>query len=137
MFLAQDAVISLLQAALAAGATEETTGLVDMSGHRACTFVLVIAEQDALATIALQIQESDGVEEPVDIAGAVATSPVNSDAKLIVVEVHRRSKRYLNAVVTRAGTGDTATGGLVAIRSGSRTTPVGAEASQAATPVVV
>jgi len=137
MDLAKEAKISLVMVPLAAGVSDVATSNVDMSGYRAVTFILVIAAQDAAATVELKLSEQDGVNPAVDIPGAVAISPANSDNKLLVVEVRNRALKLISGLVTRGGTGNTATGGVIAILHDGRLTPAEVDATHAAAPVSV
>jgi hypothetical protein len=135
MDLAKEATISLVQNPLAAGTSDVATGYVDVSGHRAVTFILVIGAQDAAADVELKLQQSDGVNPEEDIPGAVALAPVNSDNKLLTVETRKATKTFVRGMVTRGGTGNTTTGGVIAILHEPRVTPSEVPASQAVAPV--
>jgi len=119
---------SLILDGLAAGATDPTTKVLDMAGFRRCAFVAVLGAQDADATAQLDVFECDDEEGTVNVnavAGAVNLSPINSDDKLLIVEVCQLSQRYVFATLTRGGTGDTAIGGVLGIQYEPKVQPSG------------
>jgi len=137
MDLAKEAAWSVVQNGLAAGATDGNSSSVDMAGYRSVTFLGTIGAQDAAATASLEAQQSDDDVTFESVAGAVITSAVNQDNKILVLEV-RPTKRYVRTTLTRGGTGNTEWHGTYAIRHNGRLAPASAPASvHAATPVSV
>jgi len=116
MNLSKNVKLHLVQDGLADGASESDSDSVDMSGFDGVVFVGIIGAQADLATAAMQAEQSDDDTTFFPLAGAVVTSPVNSDDKFLVLDVYRPLKRYVRTELIRAGTGNTTWGGTLAIQ---------------------
>ena len=123
MNLGKSIVLDLVQAGLADGTTDPDSSSVDMQGFEGVMFVGIIGAQDAAATAAIQAAGSTDDSTFADITGALATSPVNSDDKILVLDVYRPQDRYIRTTLTRAGTTNTTWGGTLAIRYGAHNKP--------------
>ena len=74
-------------------------------------------------TAAIQAAGSADDSTYADIAGAVATSPINSDDELLIVDVVKPLDRYIRTTLTRGGTTNTTWGGTIAIQYNGRKLP--------------
>src|SRR3989304_2949636 len=123
------ATVDLVQAGLAAGATDLFSSSVDMAGFGGCLFVGIIGAQDVTATSFLKVQHSDDDQNWTYCQTALVEPAANQDDKLIVIDVHRPRKRYLRTELDRTGT--PTGGGTAAIRYLARGTPIPIGASHA------
>lgn len=100
--------------ASSAGTAVNGSGL-DMAGHESVIFTARIAT--ANAGNYLKAQESDDNSSFSDLEGSKVVAGSNDD--IVMLEVFKPKKRYIRAVLIRAGA-DTVTGDVYAIRSGGR-----------------
>jgi hypothetical protein len=114
-------------APVAAGATiDSNSDRIDMQDYESVTFIAVITDSVATGVAALTIESSDADsdDDMAAITGAVATvtSAVNDDVngQLLVVEVRRPAKRFLQAVRTSL-TANIAYGSVIALLKPYRT----------------
>jgi hypothetical protein len=124
-------------AALAAGsAIDNNSAIIDMAGYDSVTFIAAVSASAAggVATLTVEANEAEADAGMVAVSGAVAsaTSPAANDLadKLLVVEVARPAKRFVQAVRTSASANITF-GPVVALLV-PRRRPAAADASQAA-----
>lgn len=114
--------IDLVQIGIAAGQTDPDSDSVDMANYESVMFVGIIGVQTATGTAALHAEGSTDDSTFVDITGAVATGPANSDNKLLILDIVKPLDRYIRTVLTQA-TDDTTWGGTLAIQYNGRKPP--------------
>lgn len=141
--LAKDIKISYgLAAVAAANNTDSNTARLDMSGWDGVIFVAPIADsvQGGVATLKVEGNTADSDSGMAAIAGAAAaaTSAGNDDlnGQVLVVDVYRPLKRYVQGVITSA-TQNIAFGDVIAIQYAGRVAPAALAASVAAQAAVV
>lgn len=117
-------------APVAAGSTiDSNSDIIDMSGYQSAIFVCPITDSVATGVASLTVEQNDANSDTgmSALSGAVASAvcAVNDDlnGKLLVVEVRRPQKRYIQAVRTSA-TANIAFGNMTVILNEPRTKPV-------------
>lgn len=140
--LANDVKISYGRAAVAAAAnTDQNTAILDMSGFDGVIFIAPITDSVAGGVATLKAESntanSDSGMAAITGAEATVTCAVNDDVngKLLIVDVYRPLKRYVQGVITSA-TQNIAFGDMIAIQYSGRVAPVSLAASVAAQAVV-
>lgn len=108
-------------APVAAGATiDNNSDRIDMTDYESVTFIAMVTDSVAtgVATLTVEANDADSDSGMAAIAGAAATatSAANDDIndKMLIVEVARPAKRYLQAVRSSA-TANIAYGSVIAI----------------------
>ena len=105
--------------ALATG-TDANSDRIDMSGWEGVVFIVPITDiaDTGVATLTVEQNDIDSDTGMDDLTGgaATATSATNDDLndQLLVVDVFRPTKRYVQGVIT-SGTADVAFGNMIAI----------------------
>ncbi len=108
-------------APVAAGATiDSNSDRIDMADYESVTFIAVVTDSVAtgVATLTVEANDADSDSGMAAVTGAAATATcaVNDDIndKLLIVEVARPAKRYVQAVRTSL-TANIAYGSVIAI----------------------
>lgn len=99
---------------------------VDLLGFTHAVFLVILGAADtgSAPTVKLQQSNDDGVSDNYsDIATSAFVAADTDDNKIIAVELIHFKKRYVRAVVTRAGV-DVAVDGILCILSGADKLPV-------------
>lgn len=118
----------------AANNTDSNSDILDMSGYEGVIFIGSVTASTATGVAALTVESntanSDTGMTAITGAAATATCAINNDLndKLLVVNVYRPQKRYVQAVRTSA-TANIAFGSLIAIRYGAKELPVSADST--------
>jgi hypothetical protein len=129
-------------AVAAANNTDDNSSRFDMAGYDGVLFVTTITDSAAtgVATLTVEANTADSDSGMAAISGAVATKTctVNDDinGKLLIVDVYRPLKRYVQGVRT-SGTANIAFGEVLAIRYKGRKLPVTQGTTVAASTQVV
>lgn len=106
----KEASVQLASAAVSAGTTDVTSGKIDMQGNGgfdAIAFVMTlgdVADTSVITMTAYESASSDG-SSPTAITGATCTFTAGAstaDSKTMIVDICRKTKRYVFVVVTRA-----------------------------------
>ncbi|MDM7994325.1 MAG: hypothetical protein QUT30_01435 [Acidobacteriota bacterium] len=114
--------------------TDSNSDILDMSGYEGVIFIAPVTDSAAggVATLTAEANtaNSDSGMAAITGAAATATCAINDDLndKLLVVNVYRPQKRYIQAVRTSA-TANIAFGSLIAIRYGAKELPVTADST--------
>jgi len=128
--------ITRVSNAAAAGTSDVNGTGVDMQGFDGVLFVAAVGTLTATQVTTLKAQSStdDGSTDAyADISGAVTAALADGDSnKLLVLDVHHPSERYVRPVLDR-GTANAVLDGIIAIqyRAGSRPTSNGSTVSSA------
>lgn len=143
MNLSKDVSLREVLAPIAAASTiDSNSDRIDMSGFEGVLFVAPITDSVATGVAKLQVEQndddSDAGMKALSGASATATCVVGDDlnGKLLVVDVYRPAKRYVQGVLTST-TANIAFGSMIAIPYGPRSKPVAAHASIAAAALAV
>lgn len=118
----------------AANNTDSNSDRIDMSGYEGIAFIVPVTDSVATAVAHLKIEEntidSDSGMTLITGADATVTCVVTDDLnnKLLVTEVFRPLKRYVQAVRT-SGTDNIAFGNVIAILYKKRVLPPAEDAS--------
>ena len=113
----------------ASDSIDSNSDILDMSGFEGVVFVAVITDSVATGVATLTAQgstaNSDGAMAGLTGAAATATCVVNDDLndKILIVDVYRPTKRYIQATLTSA-TANIAYGNTIAIQYGPREKPI-------------
>jgi hypothetical protein len=133
--LLSDMVIGEVGAPIAAANnTDSNSDILDMANFEGVVFIGTVTDSVATGVATLKAEQSDtnsdGGMAAITGATASATCAVNDDIndKLLMVEVYRPAKRYVQGVRVSA-TANIAFGSLIAIRYGSKKLPVTADAT--------
>lgn len=129
--------------AIGAGAAIDTNSTrIDMEGYEGVVFILPIDDSVATGVASLTVEQNDADSDDgmSALVGAVAskTCLVNDDlnGQLLIVDVLRPAKRYVQAVATSA-TANIAFGNMIALKYSGRIAPVPPDAGVAAIAKVV
>ena len=129
-------------AVAAANSTDANSSRLDMAGWDGVVFLTTITDSVAtgVATLKVEANTADSDSGMAAISGAVATatSAANDDlnGQLLIVDVYRPQKRYVQGVRTSA-TANVAFGEILAIRYRGRKAPVTQGATVAASAFAV
>lgn len=102
--------------AVAAGATVQTTSIIDMQDFNSCVFDVLVGTLTAGQTLGtLQVQGGNAANgsDMANLVAAVLTVPDAAASKMLCLEVFRANYRYLQLVFTRS-TQSAQIGGIVA-----------------------
>lgn len=114
--------------------TDANSDILDMSGYDGVVFIVPIEDSanTGVATLTVEASTTSADTYMAAIAGAVATATdAGGDAlngKLLIVDVHKPLKRYVQAVLTST-VGLIAFGTCIAIRYAGHKAPVTADAT--------
>ena len=110
--------------AVAAGATDSASSVIDTAGFENVTFITAFGAITAGAVTGVKAQQGDAADgsDMADIPEAAASVADDDDNKLVVLEVIRPPKRYVRHVVTRK-TQNAVIDDVVAVLSGPRKLP--------------
>ena len=121
--------------------TDQNSDRLDMQGYDGVLFLVPITDSVDTGVAALTIEQNDDDSDTgmSALTGAVATatSAANDDLnnKLLIVDVYRPTKRYVQGVITSL-TANIAFGNTIAIRYKGSKVPITADASVAASSLV-
>lgn len=124
-------------AVAAANSTDANSSRLDMAGWDGVVFLTTITDSVATGVATLKVEantaDSDSGMAAITGATAMATSAGNDDlnGKLLIVDVYRPAKRYVQGVRTSA-TANIAFGECVAVRYRGRKAPVSQNAATVA-----
>ena len=103
--------------AVAAGTTNQTTTAVDTAGFQGCRFIAAFGTITATAVTSVKVTQADDAGISVnaeDLAGSgVSLTPSTDDNKVVIVDVFKPTRRYLQLTVLR-GTANAVIDGVVA-----------------------
>lgn len=103
--LANDVKISWVKALIASNAsTDGNTAILDMSGWDGVVFITPVTTATTGSVTALTVEASTTNADTymAAITGAVATKTSPSNGTLLIVDVYRPLKRYVQGVITSA-----------------------------------
>lgn len=129
-------------AVAAADSTDDNSTRFDMSGYDGIVFFTTITDSVATGVATLKVEantaDSDTGMAAITGASATVTSAKNDDvnAKLLIVDVYKPLKRYVQGVRT-SGTANIAFGEIHAIRYKGKTAPIGLSSTTSARTTVV
>lgn len=125
-------VLAVVEAAGAAAQTALTSDIVDCEGYDGVTFVALLGDVSSGSVLGLNVEHGDesggGDMADTTLSAAFTAGASDADSKVLAVDIHKPTKRYARAVLTRT-TADAILGGIIAIKYG----PVKAPVSQDAT----
>lgn len=123
--LTEEAKITRVMNAVAAGTTDQNSSSVDMAGFDEVTFIALFGTLTASQVTKLLVQQSDDDGSSDDFTTiATGTALADGDSnKLAISVVARPAKRYVRAVIDR-GTANAVIDGVVAIQRFPRDRPV-------------
>ena len=125
--LTYDIKITRVMDAVAAGTDDTNEGTVlDMSNCQGVVFVAAFGEITATSVtkiVAQQGDESDGSDMSDLEESAVSVTPATDNNKLVVLEIKKPAKRYVQCNVVRA-TANAVIDGMIAIQYGYSKLPV-------------
>lgn len=98
----------------AASSADLTGSTIDTAGYDGCEFTAIIGDAAGSATSTLAIYTSASTTGLVAISGATAVTTGGADNKLLVVDICKPRKRYLQPRLDLSTTADTLIGGVVA-----------------------
>ena len=114
--LTQGTKVTLIQAALADGATDPDSDRVDMAGFDGVTFICVVGTITGTGTVSMQVKQAATDIAGDALSGCVAQADLAADSdKLLIVDVMKPTDRYLGVTLTR-GTANSVIGGVIAIQ---------------------
>jgi hypothetical protein len=112
--------------AVAAGTSDQTGTAQDLQGWEGVLFIAAVGALTATQITSLKAQASSddaATDAYADISGAVAGPLTDTDGnKLLVLNVHRPTKRYVKPYIDR-GTANAVIDGIFAIKYGPRNVP--------------
>lgn len=122
----------------AADNTDQNSDRLDMSGWDGVVFLVpvVLSVANGVATLTVEANTIDSDTGMTALTGAVATKTSATANTLLVVDVYRPLKRYLQGVVT-SGTANVTFGNTIAIRYRGSKAPITDATSVAASTTVV
>ena len=103
--LANNIKISWVKALIASNAsTDSNTAILDMSGFDGVVFVTPVTTATAGSVVTLTVEANTANSDSgmAAITGAVATKTSPANGTLLVVDVYRPQKRYVQGVITSA-----------------------------------
>lgn len=103
--LANNVKISWVKALIASNAsTDSNTAILDMSGFDGVIFITPVTTATTGSVVALTVESSTTNADTymAAITGAAATKTSPADGTLLVVDVYRPLKRYVQGVITSA-----------------------------------
>ena len=113
----------------AASNTDDNSTILDMSGFEGVCFVVPITDSAATGTATLSIEASTSNADTymTAVTGAIVTGTCTTsddlNGMLLVVDVYRPQKRYVQGTIT-SGTANMAFGATTAIRYSSKSKPI-------------
>lgn len=127
--------------ATAAGSTSVNGNTIDTLGYESVAFLVYFGTLTSTAVTGIKIQAGDksDASDMADVPNsAVAVADSNSGKGVLSAEIHRPTKRYLRAVVTRATANAVINGGIVILgRADVQPAAIGANMVNATPPVLV
>lgn len=126
--------ITVVEATAAAGTTDLTSDILDMSGYEGVMWIALTGDvtTGSVLTLTAKGNSANSVSSPTPItqkaSDAFTADTTSADSKAIVVDVFRPTLRYQFAVLSRA-TANAVVGGIIAIQYGSRNKPTAQDAT--------
>ena len=113
--------------AVAAGTSNQSTTAVDTAGYQGCRFIAAFGTLTATAVTSVKVTQADDSGISVnaeDLAGSgISLTPSTDDNKVVIVDVYRPSRRYLQLTILR-GTANAVIDGVVAELYEGRLSPI-------------
>ena len=131
MELAQHIAISQAANAAAAATSAVESSIIDTANYDGVIFVTTVAVANAGNNVTLQHNTANATSGMAAIAGAAVVIAANNQQ--VAIAVHKPTKRFLRAVITR--TASTATGGVHVILYRSRKAPDAAGITALVSPI--
>lgn len=133
MNLSKDIKITVVEGAAAAGQTELTSDILDMSGWDGCMFVALTGDVTTGCVLTLNAKgnSANSTSSPTPVTQASATFTAgasDADSKVLMVDVYDPMLRYMFATLTRT-TADAIVGGIIAIQYKAESRPTSQHAS--------
>lgn len=133
MNLSKDIKITVVEGAAAAGQTELTSDILDMSGWDGCMFVALTGDVTTGSVLTLNAKgnSANSTSSPTPVTQASATFTAgasDADSKALMVDVYDPMLRYMFATLTRT-TADAVIGGIIAIQYKAESRPTSQHAS--------
>ncbi len=127
----KDGLITRVTNSVVAGTSDQDSTVLDMSGYDGVIFIASLGDVTSTSVLQLLAYEntasSTSSPTPVAVTAGSTTAytagATDSDNKLLVVDVHRPSSRYIFARVKR-GTANAVIDGVIAIQYRSKSVPV-------------
>jgi len=119
---------------VAGSSIDENSDILDMSGFDGVCFIVPVTDSadTGVATLTIEQDAANSDSSMAALSGAVATatSAANDDLnnKLLIVDVYRPVKRYVQGVITGA-TANIAFGNMIAIQYKGSKCPITADSS--------
>lgn len=123
--------IAVVEATAAAATTALTSDVVDMDGYDSVTFIALLGDVTSGSVLGLNIEHSDasGSGFAATTLNATFTAGASdADSKVLAVELHKPTKRYARAVLTRT-TQNAEVGGIISVQSAPSKAPVSQDAT--------
>ena len=139
MNLSKSVKVTVVEAAAAAGQTELTTDVLDMSGWDGVIFMALTGDVTTACVLTLTVKgnsaNSTSSPTPVDQGSCTFTAgDSDADSKVLMVDVHNPMLRYVFASLTRTAA-NAVIGGIVAIQYKGEYQPTSQHASVIASAV--
>ena len=133
MNLSKDIKITVVEGAAAAGQTELTSDILDMSGWDGCMFIALTGDVTTGSVLTLNAKgnSANSTSSPTPVTQASATFTAgasDADSKALMVDVYDPMLRYMFATLTRT-TADAIVGGIIAIQYKADSRPTSQHAS--------
>jgi len=135
MNLCKEVKCTLVQVALADGATDPDSDSVDMEGFDGVMFLGIVGTIAATGTVTLAAEQSSDDSTFNALSGISAEAGAADDDKFLLLDVYRPTDRYVRTALTR-GTADSVYGGTIAIQYKARKKPTVQDASTLAAQVL-
>ncbi len=131
--------LAVVQVAAAAAQTALTSDAVDMAGFDAVTFAALLGDVTTGSVLTLTVEHSDASGSgfvATTLSATFTAGATDADSKILAVELHKPTKRYARAVLTRT-TANAVVGGIIAIQSAPSKAPVSQDATVIASTLAV
>ena len=124
--------LAVVEATAAAAQTALTSDIIDMDGWDSVTFIALLGDVSDTCVLGLNVEHGDaaagGDMADTTLNATFTAGASDADSKVLAVELHKPTKRYARAVLTRT-TANAVVGGIIAIQSGPSVAPVTQHAS--------
>lgn len=126
MNLIKDVKVTRILNAVAAGTTDQTSSIIDMSGFEGVMFVATFGTLTASQVTSMKAQQNtiNSASGMADLIGTSVGPLADGDSnKMLVLDIWRPQEQYLQVVIDR-GTANAVIDGVIAIQYNSRVSPV-------------
>lgn len=126
--------LTVVLAAVAAGTSDQTSSVLDMTGYDGVMFVALTGDVTSTCVLTLTAKgntaNSTSSPTPATLGAtdAFTADATSADSKLIFVDIYRPTQRYVFAVLSR-GTANAVVGGIIAIQYKASKKPTTHDAS--------